>query len=98
MCSNGLGLCELVNWCACLCICLTEIQASNNITSHSKRFVFHSCIETSLYYFLRRSILTAVQISMGGVGGVIATVVFRAQDAPRYIPGLFMSRSKRCVN
>ena len=34
-----------------------------------------------------RSVQTAVQISLAALGGIIGTVVFRAQDAPRFIPG-----------
>jgi len=36
----------------------------------------------------KRSVQTGLQLSMGGFGAIIATTVFRAQDAPRYIPGL----------
>lgn len=36
----------------------------------------------------KRSVQTAVTVSLGGVGGIIATTTFRSQDAPRYLPGL----------
>ncbi|KAF4621397.1 hypothetical protein D9613_000869 [Agrocybe pediades] len=36
----------------------------------------------------KRSVQTALTVGLGGVGGIIATTVFRAQDAPKYIPGL----------
>jgi len=36
----------------------------------------------------KRSVQTAIQLSFDGLGGIIATVVFRAQDAPRFLPGL----------
>ena len=33
------------------------------------------------------SIQTAMQVSLGAIGAIVGTVVYRAQDAPRYIPG-----------
>jgi hypothetical protein len=36
----------------------------------------------------KRGVAAAVQIAMGGVGGVIGSLIFRSQDAPTYIPGL----------
>jgi len=36
----------------------------------------------------KRSVQTALTVSLGGIGGILATTVFRAQDYPRYIPGL----------
>lgn len=37
----------------------------------------------------KRVVTTAVTTAFGGVGGVIATVVFRQQDYPKYIPGMW---------
>ena len=39
------------------------------------------------YFDIVRSVQTASQISFGGLGAIIGTVIFRAQDAPRFIPG-----------
>ncbi|KAG6857182.1 hypothetical protein H0H87_008247 [Tephrocybe sp. NHM501043] len=36
----------------------------------------------------KRSVQSALTVSMGGVGGIIASTVYRGQDAPRYLPGL----------
>ncbi|KAF8911500.1 major facilitator superfamily domain-containing protein [Gymnopilus junonius] len=36
----------------------------------------------------KRSVQTALTVSLGGIGGIMATTVFRAQDSPHYIPGL----------
>ncbi|KAJ3514755.1 hypothetical protein NLJ89_g2184 [Agrocybe chaxingu] len=36
----------------------------------------------------KRSVQTAMVVSLGGIGGILATTVFRAIDYPRYIPGL----------
>ena len=36
----------------------------------------------------KRAFSSALMISSGGVGGVIASFVFRTQDAPGYIPGI----------
>jgi MFS family permease len=45
----------------------------------------------------KRSIQTAVQISLGGIGGVLATVVYRSKDAPRYVPGLAVTLGAEVV-
>ncbi|KAH6913607.1 major facilitator superfamily domain-containing protein [Coprinopsis sp. MPI-PUGE-AT-0042] len=37
----------------------------------------------------KRSVSTAVIIAFGGIGGIFATLVFRQQDAPSYIPGIW---------
>ncbi|KAG6861105.1 hypothetical protein C0995_003834 [Termitomyces sp. Mi166 len=36
----------------------------------------------------KRSIQSALTVSMGGIGGIIASTVYRAKDAPHYLPGL----------
>ncbi|KAF8963680.1 major facilitator superfamily domain-containing protein [Flammula alnicola] len=36
----------------------------------------------------KRSVQTALTVCLGGIAGIMATTVFRAQDSPRYIPGL----------
>ncbi|KAJ3857615.1 major facilitator superfamily domain-containing protein, partial [Lentinula lateritia] len=36
----------------------------------------------------KRAVTTAIIISFGGLGGIIATTIFRQQDFPRYIPGI----------
>ncbi|PPR06530.1 hypothetical protein CVT24_001424 [Panaeolus cyanescens] len=36
----------------------------------------------------KRSVVTALTISLSSIGGIIATTIFRAVDHPRYIPGL----------
>ena len=37
----------------------------------------------------KRNVMTAFPIMWGGVGGIIASTIFRAQDAPNYAPGLY---------
>ncbi|KAJ7600811.1 major facilitator superfamily domain-containing protein [Mycena floridula] len=37
----------------------------------------------------KRSVATAVVMCWGGVGGILATTVFRQQDYPRYTPGMW---------
>lgn len=37
----------------------------------------------------KRSVGTALQVGFGSTGGIIASTVFRQQDAPRYVPGLW---------
>ncbi|KAF9268568.1 MFS general substrate transporter [Marasmius fiardii PR-910] len=41
----------------------------------------------------KRAVTTAVIISFSGVGGIIATTVFRQEDFPRYIPGIVIAIS-----
>lgn len=36
----------------------------------------------------RRSAASAFQIGASGIGGIFASLVFRGQDAPKYVPGL----------
>ncbi|KAF9259708.1 MFS general substrate transporter [Marasmius fiardii PR-910] len=39
----------------------------------------------------KRSVQSAVTIAGNGVGGIIASTVFRQQDSPKYIPGLWVT-------
>ena len=32
---------------------------------------------------------TAVIVSLGGIGGIFASLVFRQQDYPHYLPGIY---------
>ncbi|KAG7091133.1 hypothetical protein E1B28_010187 [Marasmius oreades] len=41
----------------------------------------------------KRAVSTAIIISFGGAGGVIATTIFRQKDFPRYIPGVVIAIS-----
>ena len=35
-----------------------------------------------------RALCSALFVALGGIGGISGGIVFRAQDAPRYIPGI----------
>lgn len=37
----------------------------------------------------KRAFCSATLVGMGGVGGIIGSLVFREQDAPQYRPGLW---------
>lgn len=37
----------------------------------------------------KRALCSATIVGMGGVGGVVGSLVFRSQDAPTYRPGLY---------
>lgn len=37
----------------------------------------------------KRAFTSATMVASGGIGGILGTVVFRAQDAPQYRPGLY---------
>ncbi|KAI1385699.1 MFS general substrate transporter [Hypoxylon trugodes] len=39
----------------------------------------------------KRAFSSATQIGAGGIGGVAGALVFRSQDSPRYIPGIYAS-------
>lgn len=39
----------------------------------------------------KRGVSSALQIGFASIGGIIASTVFRQQDAPRYIPGFWVS-------
>lgn len=39
----------------------------------------------------KRSVGSALQIGFGAIGGIMGSTVFRQQDAPRYIPGLWVT-------
>ncbi|PGG95220.1 hypothetical protein AJ79_10178 [Helicocarpus griseus UAMH5409] len=39
----------------------------------------------------KRSVGSALQIGFGAIGGMIASTVFREQDAPKYVPGLWVT-------
>jgi len=38
---------------------------------------------------MKRAVGTAILVGGGGCGGIIAANVFRQQDAPKYLPGLY---------
>ncbi|KAJ9640852.1 hypothetical protein H2204_003141 [Knufia peltigerae] len=39
----------------------------------------------------RRAFCSASLITMGGTGGIVGALVFRAKDAPQYLPGIYAS-------
>ncbi|EFR00233.1 hypothetical protein MGYG_03236 [Nannizzia gypsea CBS 118893] len=39
----------------------------------------------------KRAVGSALQIGFGALGGIIASTVFREQDGPRYVPGLWVT-------
>ncbi|KAF7362253.1 High-affinity nicotinic acid transporter [Mycena venus] len=80
--------------------CIPSILAysANNVVGSSKRRVHLATGQPSLYaarmtylYFSRRSIASALTVAFGGVGGIIASTVYREQDFPRYLPGLWVT-------
>lgn len=38
-----------------------------------------------------RTFCSALLVAMGGLGGIIGALVFRAEDAPKYLPGIYAS-------
>ncbi|KAK0451144.1 major facilitator superfamily domain-containing protein [Desarmillaria tabescens] len=41
----------------------------------------------------KRAVTTAITVSFGGIGGIIATTIYRQQDLPRYLPGIIATIS-----
>lgn len=39
----------------------------------------------------KRQVAVAIQTTLGGIGGVIGSLIFRTQDAPGFRPGLYAS-------
>lgn len=37
----------------------------------------------------KRAVSTALVVSFGGIGGIFATTVFRQQDSPKFLPGIY---------
>lgn len=37
----------------------------------------------------KRCFCSATFVGVGGIGGIIGSLVFRSQDAPRYLPGIY---------
>src|SRR5262245_61536835 len=68
---------------------------------------YHIALETScLLWFVCRMrtniciiiFIPAVIIAFGGIGGIFATTVFRQQDAPKYVPGIWATMGCQFLN
>jgi len=93
------GIFILLTVVVCMCgICLLAFAKQNEVRYLGAFLTsagYSGCIPTVLAYAAnnvvshsKRSVQTAMQISLSGIGGIVGTVVYRAKDAPRYIPGL----------
>ncbi|KAJ6589874.1 major facilitator superfamily domain-containing protein [Mycena vulgaris] len=82
-------------------LCLTAFSPKNSVR-YFGIFLLNAgssgCIPSILAYSAnnvvgssKRSISSALTIAFGGVGGIIASTVFREQDFPRYLPGLWVT-------
>jgi hypothetical protein len=38
----------------------------------------------------KKGVVTATMITVGAVGGITGSTIFRSQDAPNYIPGMWL--------
>jgi len=45
----------------------------------------------------KRAFCSAALVAGGGIGGIIGSLVFRSQDAPKYIPGLWASITSQLI-
>ncbi|KAJ7099567.1 major facilitator superfamily domain-containing protein [Mycena belliarum] len=82
-------------------LCLTAFSPQNNVR-YAGIFLLNAgssgCIPSILAYSAnnvvgssKRSISSALTVAFGGVGGIIASTVYREQDFPRYLPGLWVT-------
>ncbi|KAJ7169057.1 major facilitator superfamily domain-containing protein [Mycena crocata] len=82
-------------------LCLTAFASQNNVR-YFGIFLLNAgssgCIPSILAYSAnnvvgssKRSVSSALTVAFGGVGGIIASTVFREQDFPRYLPGLWVT-------
>jgi hypothetical protein len=42
-------------------------------------------------------VTTALVISFGGIGGILATTIFRQTDSPRYLPGIYATIGSQII-
>lgn len=47
------------------------------------------CLANNIRGHWKRAFCSATFVGLGGVGGIIGSLVFRSQDAPRYLPGIY---------
>ncbi|KAJ7686519.1 major facilitator superfamily domain-containing protein [Mycena rosella] len=82
-------------------LCLTAFSPQNSVR-YLGIFLLNAgssgCIPSILAYSAnnvvgssKRSISSAITVAFGGVGGIIASTVYREQDFPRYLPGLWVT-------
>lgn len=45
----------------------------------------------------KRAFTSAIFVGMGGVGGIAGSLVFRSQDAPRYLPGIYACLASQVI-
>ncbi|KAF8070584.1 major facilitator superfamily domain-containing protein [Lyophyllum atratum] len=79
---------------------LSQLTAKNNAARYFGLFLANggasACVPGVLSYnannvvsHSKRSVSTAIIISFGGIGGIFATTVYRQQDYPRYLNGIW---------
>ncbi|KAJ7668665.1 major facilitator superfamily domain-containing protein [Mycena polygramma] len=82
-------------------LCLTAFSHINSVR-YFGIFLLNAgssgCIPSILAYSAnnvvgssKRSVASALTVAFGGVGGIIASTVYREQDFPRYLPGLWVT-------
>ncbi|KAJ7287182.1 major facilitator superfamily domain-containing protein [Mycena rebaudengoi] len=82
-------------------LCLTAFSKHNNVR-YFGIFLLNAgssgCIPGILAYSAnnvvgssKRSVSSALTVAFGGVGGIIASTVYREKDFPRYLPGLWVT-------
>ncbi|KAF5348639.1 hypothetical protein D9758_006746 [Tetrapyrgos nigripes] len=82
-------------------VCLTAFAQDNGVR-YFGTFLINAgssgCIPGVLSYGAnnvvsqsKRAVQTALTIAFGGIGGIIASTVFREQDFPKYLPGLWVT-------
>ncbi|KAL0953964.1 hypothetical protein HGRIS_005124 [Hohenbuehelia grisea] len=54
-------------------------------------------LQNNIAGYTKRAFTTAITIGGGGIGGIVASTVFRAQDAPGYRPGLWVTIGSQLI-
>ncbi|ESK87307.1 high-affinity nicotinic acid transporter [Moniliophthora roreri MCA 2997] len=81
--------------------CMTAFAVQNSVRYAGTFFISAGsagCIPTILTYNAnnvasqsKRAVSSALVVAWGGIGGIVASTAFREKDAPKYIPGLWVT-------
>ncbi|KAK7036421.1 hypothetical protein VNI00_011618 [Paramarasmius palmivorus] len=81
--------------------CMTAFATQNSVRYAGTFFInagSAGCIPGILAYGAnnvasqsKRAVSSALTVAWGGIGGILATTVFRQEDSPKYLPGLWVT-------
>lgn len=70
------------------CLCALSASLSPPISS-TNLLVHKPQSANNIVGHSKRAFASAIVVGSGGVGGIMATTIFRQADAPKYIPGIW---------